>query len=259
MTRQVLVMTAHADDAEFWAGGTLARLAAAGDEITCVIATDNCRGTLRHPMPDMIERSAQEARRAAQVLGMHQVVFLGYADGELREVPTAMLRGQFMGFARRLRPGLALTFDSFAPFETHPDHRAVAVAASEALSFSQLPHFHPEHLQGGVEIYQVPEVYYFAKHPVNADLVLDVSDFIQQKIDALCQHISQMELWLDELRLALESRGDALRRDDYQVLLGRHIRHQAAQVGKKIGVPFAEAFRRDGPVSADLSWLEEES
>ena len=89
MTKRVLVIVAHADDMEFMAGGTIAKMADLGYDIREVIATNNERGTLRLGSGQALEPdwSAQftadarreEARRGAQVLGVSpEIEFLGY-------------------------------------------------------------------------------------------------------------------------------------------------------------------------------------
>ncbi|RLC55984.1 MAG: PIG-L family deacetylase, partial [Chloroflexi bacterium] len=95
MTKRVLVIVAHADDMEFMAGGTIAKMAGLGYEIREVIATNNERGTL-DPTWDArftAETRREEARRGATVLGVDPgVEFLGYEDGRLTETPLNELR-----------------------------------------------------------------------------------------------------------------------------------------------------------------------
>ena len=72
---------------------------------------------------------------------------LGYSDGELAfQAPPEKLRGEFMRIIREVKPDIIMTWDPFTPYEGHADHRAVAVAASEAASFSHFPLYYPEHL-----------------------------------------------------------------------------------------------------------------
>src|SRR5947199_1829171 len=86
-TGRVLVVAAHPDDADFLAGGTVARLAKEGREVAYVILTNGNKGS-----GDRSVTSAQlapireeEQRRAAHVLGVEHVKFLGYEDGELED------------------------------------------------------------------------------------------------------------------------------------------------------------------------------
>src|SRR5688572_15703977 len=121
----VLVLTAHGDDMEFFAGGTIAKLSSLGYEIHLVIATDNARGTFELTTEQMFGLRLKEAEAAGKVLGLSSIACLDYPDGGLSETPLNVLRGQFMEAIRRLRPQIVFTFDPWAPYEGHQDHRAV--------------------------------------------------------------------------------------------------------------------------------------
>jgi len=255
----VLIFVAHADDTEFLAGGTVAGLAAGGHEVVEVIATDNSRGTFELSAEEIIPQSEDEAREAARILGKKDVVFLNYSDGMLSDTPLNEIREKFMRLIRTYRPRIVMTFDPWAPFEAHPDHRQVAFAAVEAISFCHMPLFHPEHKKDGLPPHLVSEQYYFAKDPTHCNKVVDISAHIDRKIDALCAHDSQMKLTIDDLGMALAAAGakqemiDGLDRDNYRPALEMHIKAHAAEVGKKAGYEYGEEFRYElagGPIAA---------
>jgi hypothetical protein len=137
----------------------------------------------------------------------------------------------------------------WAPFEPHPDHRYVAAAAAEAVSFSHMPLFHPEHRDEGLAPHLVPERYYFAKSPERANRFMDISAFIEKKIDALCVHESQMKMTVDDIRMSIEATGrhgellDFLDRGNYRPAIDMSIRSWAQTVGGKAGMEYAEEFR----------------
>lgn len=255
----VLILVAHADDTEFLAGGTVAKLAAEGHEIVEAIATDNARGTFELSSETIIPQSEAEARASARILGKKDVVFLGYSDGMLSDVRLNELREKFIRLIRTYRPKIVMSFDPWAPFEPHPDHRQVAFAAVEACGFSHLPLFHPEHRKEGLLPHLVSEQYLFAKEPVHANKIVDITPYIEQKIDALCAHDSQMKLTIDDLRMALAAAGvkpeivATLDRNNYRPALELHAKAHGAEIGKKIGVAFAEEFHHElagGPIAA---------
>src|SRR5437763_13842875 len=121
---RILVIMAHPDDAEFICGGTIARLAADGCDISYVLVTSGNRGS--HEAGMTMERLAkireEEQRHAADTLGVHEVTFLGHNDGEV-EV-TLALRGEVVHTMRRSQPDVVLTFDTWRPYATQPDHRS---------------------------------------------------------------------------------------------------------------------------------------
>jgi len=251
--KTVLVIVAHADDLEFMAGGTIARMADHGYAIREVIATNNERGTLEPEWSLQFTADArrEEARRGALALGVDSdIEFLGYEDGRLSETPLNELRERCMRAIRRLRPDVLFTWDPFAPYENHQDHRAVAWAAMEAASFAHFPLYHPEHRDEGLEPHYVGEQYFFAKAPRDVNKAVDISAYIDRKIEALCQHVSQMELTVAGLQVDLAASGLELPAlanadpKDYRPLIEVMIRTWGAGVGRRHGMAFAEEFRR---------------
>src|SRR6476646_7210835 len=85
--QRVLVVTAHPDDSEFGAGGTVAKLAKDGCEITYVIVTNGNKGSGDRTMtPERLAViRADEQRNAARTLGVAHVEFLGYPDCEVED------------------------------------------------------------------------------------------------------------------------------------------------------------------------------
>jgi LmbE family N-acetylglucosaminyl deacetylase len=253
MPKRVLVLVAHADDMEFMAGGAIAKMAALGYEIREIIATNNERGTLDPEWSPRFtaETRREEARRGAAVLGVNQdVEFLGYEDGRLSETPLNELRERCMRAIRRHRPDIIFTWDPWAPYEEHQDHRSIAMAAAEAASFSHFPLYHPEHREDGLEPHYVGERYFFAKSPRDVNKTVDISDYIDRKVDALCEHVCQMEMTVMDLQQALSASGldiPALRDADpknYRPILDTQIRAWAGAVGRRAGFAYGEEFRR---------------
>lgn len=92
----VLSVAAHGDDAEFKAGGTLAKMATAGHDVYLAIATDNDRGSIRLSAKELKAVARHEAEAAAAALGARGVFLFGYTDGDLCDVKPSVLRGQVM-------------------------------------------------------------------------------------------------------------------------------------------------------------------
>jgi LmbE family N-acetylglucosaminyl deacetylase len=238
---------------EFMAGGTIAKMAGLGYEIREVIATNNERGTFDPEWDTRFtaETRREEARRGARMLGMNpDVEFLGYEDGWLGAASQVELREKCMRAIRLHRPDIMFTWDPFAPYEEHPDHRAIGMAATEAAAFSAMPLYHPEHRDAGLQPHYVGERYFFAKSPQNANKIVDVSAQIERKIDALCEHVCQMEMTIAQLQVELAASGldiPALAEADpkqYRPLLEAQIKAWAGSVGKRGGFQFGEEFRR---------------
>jgi LmbE family N-acetylglucosaminyl deacetylase len=195
---RALVVFAHPDDAEFLCGGTVARWTSDGVGVEYVCASDGSAGWNgpdlgREEIAAIRER---EMRDAAAVLGVKDVAFLGYPDGSLEA--NLDLRRTITREVRRTRPDVIVTFDpsrmwSGRSYINHPDHRAVgeAVLAVVSCDSPTRPQF-PELLEEGFEPFEVPALW-LATDPDGADHLVDISETIDRKIEALRAHASQLE------------------------------------------------------------------
>jgi LmbE family N-acetylglucosaminyl deacetylase len=193
---RVLVIAAHPDDIEFGAAGTIARWTDEGAAVTFCIVTDGAAGS-NEPGADLKALSLtrqDEQRAAAAVLGVQEVIFLGYPDGTLQ--PTLELRRDLTRLIRQIRPDCVMIQDPTVFFAgdfyiNHPDHRAAGEAALYAVfpSAGTRPIF-PELLAEGYEPFDVPQLWMmFANH---AEMVVDISTVLDRKIEALLCHKSQV-------------------------------------------------------------------
>ena len=248
MSKVVLALVPHPDDAEFYAGGLLAKLAAEGARVHIVVTTDGRRGSFEADSETLIAVRAEEMRRAAAVLGAEPPILLGYPDGELDTLPAGVLREQFIRAIRQFKPDVVVTGDPYAPFEPHPDHRAVAWAATEALNFSRMPLFHPEHLADGLTLHLVVEKYFYANVPTLTNKCIDISEHLSHKVAALAEHKSQMTFLVAGVLFEAEAAGLNPRAmfgggGDPAALLGWAMQAEAARVGQQFGVQYGEVFR----------------
>jgi LmbE family N-acetylglucosaminyl deacetylase len=192
---RALIVVAHPDDVDFWAGGTIACWTSAGIGVTCCVLTDGDSGGFdpgvpRSAIPD-IRRDEQEA--AALELGVNDVRFLGYPDGRLE--PSYALRRDITRVIRQVRPERVLTWTpewSWRRFHrNHPDHRAVGEAVLGAVfPDARNPFAHPELLRDeGLEPWAVDEVWLMGAPSPNR--YVDITDTFARKLAALRAHKSQ--------------------------------------------------------------------
>jgi len=201
MSKTVLALVPHPDDAEFSAGGTLAKMAGEGASVVIVVATDGGAGSLHYDSATLAQLRAEESRRAAAVLGAEPPVLLGHPDSGLDLLLPGVLREQFVRLIRTHKPDVVIAEDPFAPYEVHPDHRAVAWAASDAANFAQLPLFCPEHRQEGLEPHFVVEKYWYGSDPASANRIVDITATIDIKVAAIAAHASQVQFLIEDLLL----------------------------------------------------------
>lgn len=221
-----LVIAAHPDDIESWAGGTVAGLAASGWRVTCVLCTSGDKGTsdASETPTSVAARREEEQRAACRVLGAEEPVFLRLPDGELED--DLALRGQLVREIRRWRPDLLLTHDPvtpWPPYTAHRDHRiAGRVALDAAYPYARDPLSFPEHLRvERLEPHITPEVWLFCTSA--PDHYVDISATLAAKIAARLEHRSQT--------------ADA-------AALATSWRERAGQTGAPAGLVAAESFKR---------------
>src|SRR5213594_2775201 len=200
--KRVLSIHAHPDDQEFTVAGTLAKWARAGSEIVTVCLTRGEAGSNKSTPADMTrERLAkireEEQRAACRVLGIAEVVFLGYEDGVL--APSIDMRRDLTRLVRRHRPDAVVTGDPTVRFYgkgymNHPDHRVAADVALDAVFPSaETRLIFPELLAEGLEPHHVKRV--FIHGAPRPDAFVDISSTLDAKLAALREHKSQMGQW----------------------------------------------------------------
>jgi len=193
--RRVLVVTAHPDDVDFAAAGTVATFVAAGVEVAYCIATSGEAGGSDATVPrsEMAKVRQAEQRAAAAELGVTDVTFLGHPDGYLQ--PTIELRRDITRAIRRFRPDRVLTQSPHRSWASvygdHPDHLAAGEAAACAVyPDARNPFAHPELLEEGLEPHTVAEIWLMgAPTPT---VTIDITAAFDRKLAALRRHVSQV-------------------------------------------------------------------
>jgi LmbE family N-acetylglucosaminyl deacetylase len=193
--RDALVVVAHPDDVDFWAGGTVASWTDAGTAVTYCVLSDGDSGGFDPQVPRSAIPGIRQAEQkaAAAVLGVSDVRFLGYPDGCIE--PTYALRGDITRLIRQVQPARVLTWSpewSWRRFHrNHPDHRAAGEAALSAnFPDARNPFAHPELLnEEGLEPWEVGEVWLMGGPSPNH--FVDITDVFDRKLAALRAHESQ--------------------------------------------------------------------
>lgn len=248
MPGKVLAIVPHPDDAEYYAGGLIARLAGDGAQVVIAVTTDGIKGSFELAGSELADTRTAEMQAACKVLGAEPPLFLGYTDFELEKLPAGVLREKYIRLIREHRPDTVITEDPFWLGETHPDHRAVAMAAMEAIQYARLPRVHSEHLDEGLETHIVSEKYFYSEEAARANRVIDITPYFAKKIAALAEHRSQIEFLVEgllrEARLAGVDLKAALgdMAEDKLALFTMGMRMQAAEIGAAHGYELAEMY-----------------
>ena len=206
---RVLCITAHPDDVDFGAAGTVARWTEAGIEVIYCVVTNGGAGGFdegfpRDQMP-ALRRAEQVA--AAKCVGVHDVRFLGYPDGRVEA--TLDLRRDLARVIRQVRPDRVVVPSPERNYNRigigHPDHRAVGSAALDAVyPDARNPFAFPElREREALDAWTVREVWIAGGGTPNQ--YVDVTDTFARKVAALRAHESQTG-HLDDLAERLRTR-----------------------------------------------------
>jgi len=249
--KTILVVVAHADDLEYNIGGTIARFVDEGHDVYRVAITDSAGGTLQAHMTRerMAAIGQEEARRASAVLGIKGDYFLGFPDSILTDVHSEAIRRQLIRLIRQLKVNTVISWDPWGDFDDHPDHVVAARAAYWAAEFAPFPLIPPN--ANDSEPCYVVERYFFAKHPLpQAQTAVDITPYLDRKIEALWQYESQMRLAYDMYVAYQKALGVSPKQwpkrvsaDNYKQVLAETIRREAKESGEPYGIPYAEIFR----------------
>ena len=221
-----MVVVAHADDAEWGCSGTVAKLCAEGWEMVYVLCTDGSKGIDDPEISgdELIRIRKAEQTNAGQVLGLRDVVFLGYEDAMLQ--PSLELRRDIAREIRRYRPDLLICQNPVRGlvgrgYLGHPDHFAAGEAALAAVYPTARDRLtFPELIGEGLEPHKVQEVWVMDRD--NADQYMDVTDHIETAVAALRAHASQVDP------------EDA----------DKYLKGWRSEIGAEVGFQYAEAFKR---------------
>jgi LmbE family N-acetylglucosaminyl deacetylase len=226
--QRAMSIHAHPDDQDFTVAGTLAKWSQAGCEIISVVITSGDSGS-NDPTKDgsykkeLAELREREQLAANAILGIKETVFLRYPDGELE--PTLQLRRDLTRVIRQFKPDTVVTGNPEGWFYgdeylNHPDHRAAAQAACEAVFPSAGTRLiFPELLSAGYEPHDVKRLYIHGTDKSNT--WVDITETLDVKIKALGQHVSQVDA--DEV--------------------DKWMREWAEEEAKDKGMKYAESYR----------------
>lgn len=230
-----MAIFAHPDDIEYTCVGTLARWAHAGTCIAYVLCTSGEVGIAQKGMTKQHAAEIREAesRIAANIAGAKEVIFLREPDGLLES--SISLRKKIVREIRIFKPEVVVCGDptivwAGEDYINHPDHRAAAIAALDAVfPAAGQPNLFEELAAEGITAHKPRKVY--VAEWSGADLFVNIEDSIEIKIAALQAHKSQMQ-------------------EDPAPLL----REWAAEIAKGKEMQYAESFRVITLVKDD-DWL----
>ena len=223
----VLAVAAHPDDTEFTASGTVAKFIAEGAEVYYYIVTNANKGSSdRSLTPEQIrDMRREEQREACRILGVKDVFFGDYEDGQVEVTPQ--LKCDIVRVIRQVRPDVVITMDPTEVYSVnigivnHTDHRAAGQATLDAVYPLARDYFSFRELcdTEKLEPHRVGTL--LMTNFGSQNFYVDITAQLDTKLQALAAHKSQVG---DE---AFE-----------------HVKRMAADAGRHVGAQYAESFVR---------------
>jgi len=201
----ILVITPHADDAEFGVAGTVVHWVRQGKVVVYVVCTNGDKGTddIKIKPEKLAKIREKEQLEAAKILGVEEVRFLGHPDQSLEDTPE--FRKEIVKLIRLYRPEIVVTADPYRRYIWHRDHRVVGQVTLDAVfPYARDVWAYPDLIEEGFKPHTVKEIWFWASEDINHRS--DITETFDLKLKALRCHKSQikesfseeMEKWLCE-------------------------------------------------------------
>jgi LmbE family N-acetylglucosaminyl deacetylase len=236
---------AHLDDIPYYAAGLCAKLISEG-YTGYIIRTSNDEKRGGGTAAQNILRNEQEHFKMAAALGFKEVFDFYYQNHEMDAISTLDIRGRLILLFRLLKVDTVISFNPWGHGEENPDHWVTGRAVEEACWMCGVETDFPEHLEAGIEPHAVLEKYYFYARPGQPyNRVVDISSYIEKKIDAIAECRAQgggnfgSEL---RARLAKEGKRLPLLGDDDRTADRAFIRQFLLDDDRDYGRPYKLAF-----------------
>jgi LmbE family N-acetylglucosaminyl deacetylase len=210
-SRSILGVFSHPDDESMGPGGTLAKYAAAGHRVAFVTATDGGAGRLYEARPadnaELRGLRREETAKAAAILGVDFLGFLGWSDGNLKNMNVLDIEIEIAKLIRREKPDVLVTFHG-SGISFHPDHRVVALALNGAFAGSAREGYYREGDVDSLPAHNPAKLYQYT-------LIKSVLDKIDWPRDIYASPDDEVSTWIDT-RAWADKRWEAIQAHDTQ-------------------------------------------
>jgi len=267
--RVLAAIQPHADDIPFFAGGTVAKLVSEGYS-GYLIRTSNDEKAGSGTTGETILNNERDNDAVAKALGLKKVFNLGYRNHQLDGISREEMRERLIFLIRLLKIDTIICYDPWSPYEENPDHYVTAQVMEAACWMAGMDKDYPEHLAAGLQPHSVQERYYFARGPQLVNRIVDITPWINQKVEANLANKTQGAAGENGARLRSRLAAQKLRLpilgNDDDTASRQYIKHffldydskylrgvpSDRELGRQYGLEWAEAFHYIGPAESML-------
>jgi LmbE family N-acetylglucosaminyl deacetylase len=259
----------HADDIAFFAAGSVAKLVSEGYS-GYLIRTSNDEKAGSGTLGETILSNEADNDAVAKALGLRKVFNLGYRNHQLDGISREEMRERLIFLIRLLKIDTVICYDPWSPYEENPDHYVTAQVMEAACWMAGMEKDYPEHLAAGLLPHSVQERYYFARGPQLVNRIVDITPWVDKKVEANLANKTQgaagengarlrSRLAAQKLRLPILGNNDETASRQYikHFFLdydSKHLRGVPSdrELGGQYGLEWAEAFHYIGPAESML-------
>ncbi|MDR1978174.1 MAG: PIG-L family deacetylase [Synergistaceae bacterium] len=190
----------HSDDFSLSAGGLIIKLIGEGYAGYFIRTSNDEMDSYDLTAGETIFRIEQETRAVANFFGIQKVYDLNYKNHYLDHALLTEMRHRLIALFRFLKVDTVISFDPWGHYEENPDHYITAMAVEQACWMSGRQLDLPELKDMGIVPHFVTEKYYCARGPQESNLIVDISDVLEKKIDAIEMHQTPIDnMWKEHL------------------------------------------------------------
>jgi LmbE family N-acetylglucosaminyl deacetylase len=248
--KTVMAISPHADDISIFAGGLLAKFTEEGNELICVRVTDDYGDCVGLKPEKAIKRNRKEAEKAYKFLGANEIIHLDYPSDTLYSMDYEVLRERFVKLIRNHKPDVLVTFDVAPLYEENPDHIITARVVNDACWQASFDTYYIDHFKEGLGVHTVGERYLFSEtlNPQVVNFQLDITDYIEIKINAVSEHQTVMKNWFHQRKLL--ARANHLRVELLEeeipnpIRVNILVRFYFHEIGSSFNAKYGEIFRK---------------
>jgi len=275
--KTLAVIQPHNDDIAFFAAGTVAKLIYEGYTGYLIRTSNDDAAGAGASMGERVFKNEKDNEAVAKVLGLKKTYSLNYNNHRMDQYNIQDLKSRFIFLFRLLKIDTLICYDPWGHYEENPDHYITAKAVEAARWMAGMSTDYPEQLEV-VQPNAVKEMYYFARGPQLVNRIVDISKFIDKKVEAnvVCQNQGLAINAGAQLRKKLADSGKKLPilGNDDETANFNYIKEFALdidsqnmrgvpsdkKIGEKYGLAWAERFHYIGPsVSLVDSYVEKNS
>jgi LmbE family N-acetylglucosaminyl deacetylase len=179
----LLAIQAHSDDVPLDYGGTVAKLMDEGYTGYLLRTSDDSSGNY--------EGNKRDNANIAKFYGMEKAYDFLYPHHRMDSIQIQDFKARLIFLFRLLKVDTIIGYDPWEHYEENPDHFSSAHAVEAARWMSGMSTDYPEHLDAGLEPYSPTECYYFSRVPKRVNRVVDISSYIDKKVEACMLNVTK--------------------------------------------------------------------